>query len=75
MTEDFTAVGQFLIDHPEPPWLSICLSSRYEVVPLFSEGLTHPPALFRATNPAAYLGIAASYPDHRRNDPGPDPSS
>jgi hypothetical protein len=60
MTEDFTAVGQFLIDHPEPPWLSICLSSRYEVVPLFSEGLTHPPALFRATNPAAYLGIAAS---------------
>jgi hypothetical protein len=60
MTEDFTAVGRFLIGHPEPPWLSICLSSRYEVVPLFSEDFAHPPALFRATNPTTYLGIAAT---------------
>ena len=37
MTEDFIAVGEFLVSHPGPPWLSICLSSRWEPVSLFNE--------------------------------------
>jgi hypothetical protein len=63
MSKDFTAVGQFLIDHPSPPWLSACLSSRYEPVSLFEDftgDRTGTAALFKATNPATHLGIAAT---------------
>jgi hypothetical protein len=66
MSEDFTAVGQFLIGHPEPPWLSMRLQSRYgpryEPVSLFAEEfrVMDPPACFNTTDPATYLGAAAT---------------
>jgi NACHT domain len=62
MSEDFTAVGKFLIGHPGPPWLSVSPSSRYEPVSLFENigDLAGTPVLLKATNPAMYLGIAAA---------------
>jgi hypothetical protein len=61
MTEDFIAVGEFLVSHPGPPWLSICLSSRWEPVSLFNEDFIDKSATpFKAKNPIAYLGIAAA---------------
>ena len=62
MSEDFTTVGRFLIDHPNPPWLSVCLQSRYEPVSLFADEfrVTDPPTFFRTTNPTTYLGAGAT---------------
>jgi hypothetical protein len=44
MLEDFTAVGQHLIDHAGPPWLSACLSSRYEPLSLLGDAFTGAPS-------------------------------
>lgn len=62
MSEDFEAVGRFLIDHPNPPWLSVNLPSRYEPVSLFGGGddFTPAPGLFETKDPIVYLGVAAA---------------
>ena len=66
MCEDFTAIGQFLIQHPKPPWLSMHLQSRYrpryEPVSLFAEDsrVMKVAADFETTNPTTYLGTAAT---------------
>ena len=61
MSEDFAAIGHFLIDHPEPPWLSACLSSRWEPVSLFGEDESvSGPGVFEAKDPIIYLGVAAT---------------
>jgi NACHT domain len=62
MSEDFAAVGRFLIDHPDPPWLSIYLPSRYEPVSLFGGGdvFIPSPGHFEAKEPIIYLGAAAA---------------
>lgn len=60
INEDFAVVGQFLIDHPSPPWLSLCLSSRDEMTHLFMEEYTRAPGVFEATSPTTYLGVATA---------------
>jgi hypothetical protein len=70
MSEDFKAIGQFLISHPEPPWLSMRLQARYgpryEPVSLFEEdfsakGLTKSLSnSFSTTDPTTYLGAAVT---------------
>jgi hypothetical protein len=60
MREDFTAVGQYLISHPEPPWLAIYVPSRYEPVGFFNTDFADPPAFFKTTDPVTYLGTAAT---------------
>jgi len=62
MRSDFTAVGQFLIDHPDPPWLSTSLSPRFEPVSLFSstENLVLSSVPFETKDPITYLGAAGS---------------
>jgi hypothetical protein len=62
MSSDFAAVGQFLIDHPDPPWLSMSQSSRFEPVSLFSnaEYIVPSSGLFEAKDPIIYLGAVAS---------------
>jgi hypothetical protein len=66
MNEDFTAIGQFLMGHPKPPWLSMRLKSRYgpryEPVSLFAEEFRdmNLSAHFESTNPTTYLGAAAT---------------
>jgi NACHT domain len=61
MNEDFAAVGQFLLDHPNPPWLSIHLPSRWEPVSLFGTNDFVPgSAIFETKDAIAYLGAAAS---------------
>jgi hypothetical protein len=61
MSEDFEAVGRFLIDHPDPPWLSVDLPSRYEPVSLFGgDDFTPALDLFEAKDPVTYLGAAAA---------------
>ena len=61
MSEDFAAVGRFLIDHRDPPWLSIYLPSRWEPVSLFG-GDDFVPNIdhFETKNPIIYLGAAAA---------------
>jgi hypothetical protein len=61
MSEDFAAVGEFLVSHPDPPWLSLCLSSRWEPVSLFSDEFADESAApFKVTDAITYLGIAAA---------------
>jgi len=61
MSEDFAAVGQFLIDHPEPPWLSVRLSSRWEPVSLFAQDdSVSGTGLFEARDPIIYLGAVGA---------------
>ena len=61
INEDFAAVGRFLADHPDPPWLSIHLPSRYEPVSLFDkDDFTPGLSLFETKDPIAYLGAAAA---------------
>ena len=61
ISEDFAAVGRFLVDHPDPPWLSIHFPSRYEPVSLFDkDDFTPGLSLFEAKDPIAYLGAAAA---------------
>jgi hypothetical protein len=50
-----------LIDHPDPPWLSVHLPSRYEPVSLFGKNDFIPgPSLSETKDPIAYLGAAAA---------------
>jgi hypothetical protein len=61
LREDFAAIGHFLIDHPDPPWLSVHLPSRYEPVSLFGKNDFIPgPSLSETKDPIAYLGAAAA---------------
>jgi hypothetical protein len=60
LDEDFTAVGRFLLNHPKPPWASICLATRYEAVTLFNKEHAVLPALYKTRDATAYLGAAVS---------------
>ena len=61
MSEDFAAVGRFLIDHPDPPWLSIYVPSRYEPISLFDKNDFIPGSyLFETKDPIIYLGVATA---------------
>jgi hypothetical protein len=58
LDEDFEAVGRYLASQSQPPWASVCPSTRYEPVPLFDEEQAHLPAAYQASSPVAYLGAA-----------------
>ena len=69
INEDFAAVGQFLIDHPDPPWLSIYLPSRYEPVSLFNEDDFTRALASSSYEPDHISWRRRCYPDHCRNNP------
>ena len=56
LDEDFTAVGEYILRQPEPPWASICFATRYEPAGLFSRKHSNPPGMYKASSPVAYLG-------------------
>jgi hypothetical protein len=61
ISEDFAAVGRFLIDHPNPPWLTIYLPSRYEPVSLFGgDDFIPSPGHFETKDSTVYLGATAA---------------
>lgn len=58
--EDFTAIAEFVLENPEPPWASVCLAARYEPVSLFTDDQAHLPAWYKPCGAAAYLGGAVT---------------
>lgn len=56
--EDFAALGNWLVNHPCPPWLSVNTATRYEALGLFhSTEFIARPGRFQTANPATSLGI------------------
>ena len=60
-THDFSAVGQFLIKHDQPPWVFMHHSSWYEPAGIFDDAIKAGPApSVDLTNPAKYLGVVTT---------------